>query len=255
MDKSCPEYNTRRVQTDNKEYLLTTNKALSPDLSGQKNVLSSIFKPIPIIAFILGNSLSGIGVTWYVTKIKQTETAAVFRTRTEDKLGSLEQALSKLRHEKKIVEQKLIEKEKKLEATTNQVLIGYILSMGDITDIDKESSLGVKYFTDLHICEINTFYGGWDKINLMPFLGCFFEIKNSAGQYKTWVMVMGSFTDLNHPERAMLVSPIVSELLVPKKKSIKISGQIRLMTKDEVIQNKECIKTLEQYALEIADVF
>jgi len=250
------------IETEGETYSYKLRKAPSPtpsDGDGAKPP-KNLNKLFWFFGTVVLTVLTTFGVSLFEDTITKTREDAVVQTKVNNHHADIEELKKEVSELRKEIYQTKQNKTQKDNSSTRDrlessdgIMPGYIGSIGFIESSEIVSSFGVPYYIDSHICETNSQYDGWAEIDFLPSLGTFFEI-TSASNLKTWVMVIGSFDDAKHTKRAMIVSKVVSDLLVSKKKILRPSCQIRKMIKSEIATNQECLKTLSRYGLTLSDV-
>lgn len=202
-----------------------------------KNILIKIGEYVKTPVFIISLlSVLAVGIwqisSWVGNVGRSIERIEVLGEKYED----FNVRISKLEKESYIGEFIEISEQKK-------EILGFCGHMNPSLITEKsKSSWGLTYNLNYNICELNE-YSDWEKIDRYPYPGLFFKITNDFNNISTWCMAVGTFKDIENPNRILIVSrKAANELGIPEGSLLNISVRISLIEEKEWRSRKECIE-------------
>jgi hypothetical protein len=125
-----------------------------------------------------------------------------------------------------------MEKKQNNANTANQK--NYVIGLiNEKLTVEKKTSFGLPYFLDYNICETNASSERWNELGGLPYAGQFLKISNSYNKYESWCMNIGQFSDINNPNRLLIVSGNAAKDLKLLASMGTIVGRIELIQGDE----------------------
>lgn len=118
------------------------------------------------------------------------------------------------------------------------------MNLGDVP----KTSIGIPYYLDHRICEVNVESDRWALVGGVPRPGSYFQIRNDNSSV-SWCLSVGEIYDDSNRNRPLIVSNrVAQEIHLSEFQGVKKVPQIVLIEEPEWRKKKEMVELFDEYA-------